>query len=635
MVTFCLWRRYTLTHVNAANGKAVDLPVHPSSGVEGLPITETVTIVCAKLLGRALLNSKNLGKVMIGPVTQADRPAIYRMRHDVYANELGQHEVRQNAMLSDALDESNIYIVAKIRGELAGFISVTPPTLGRYSIEKYLSRDELSIPLDERTYEIRILTVSRAHRHSRVALYLMYAAFRWVEEHGGEQIIAMGRSEILGMYQSFGAQLLGHRVVSGAVTFELIKTSVSHLRQHAIHHQSTVENMSKHVDWNMDFPLVKAPCCFHGGAFFEAIGNGFDTLDRRESIVNADVLDAWFPPSPRVISTLQEHLAWLVRTSPPAQCEGLCEAVAAHRGVRRENILPGAGSSDLIYRAFRHWLHRESRVLILDPTYGEYSHVLEKVIGCRVESLTLRRHDGYRVNLDELAWRTRQGYDLVVLVNPNNPTGRHIRRSDLESMLSTVPPKTRVWIDEAYIDYVGAAESLERFAAESENIIVCKTMSKVYALSGMRVAYLCASPHQLSDLVSITPPWVVGLPAQVAAVRALEDPAYYEEQYKRTHLLREEMHGALRGIGIHEIVPGEANFLMFHLDESQPTGEQVIERARGAGVFVRDVASMGSDLGLRALRIAIKNPASNERILRTVQHLVCPAENRMELLPLR
>ena len=149
--------------------------------------------------------------------------------------------------------------------------------------------------------------------------------------------------------------------------------------------------------------------------------------------------------------------------------------------------------------------------------YGEYSHVLEKVIGCRVERLALLRHDGYTVNLDELAWRTKQGYDLIVLVNPNNPTGRHIRRSDLESLLSAVPPQTRMWIDEAYIDYVGASESLERFAAESENIIVCKTMSKVYALSGMRVAYLCASPHQLSDLISITPPWVVGLPAQVAA----------------------------------------------------------------------------------------------------------------------
>ena len=289
------------------------------------------------------MNRKNFNRVRIAPATQADRDSIYRLRHDVYATELGQHAIQENATLSDVLDESNIYITAKIRGELAGFISITPPSLGHYSIEKYLRRDELPIRLDERTYEIRILTVSRTHRHSRVASYLMYAAFRWVEEHGGEQIIAMGRSEIIGMYQSFGAQLLGRQIISGAVTFELMKTSVSHLRRYSIRHQSKIEKLCQHADWTMDFPFLKTPCCFHGGAFFEAIGHGFETLDRREAIVNADVLDAWFPPSPRVLATMQEHLPWLMRTSPPTNCEGLREAIAVHRGVRPENVLYSSG----------------------------------------------------------------------------------------------------------------------------------------------------------------------------------------------------------------------------------------------------------------------------------------------------
>jgi histidinol-phosphate/aromatic aminotransferase/cobyric acid decarboxylase-like protein len=578
------------------------------------------------------VNDQHSPKLSIELATQADRPSIYRMRHEVYATELGQHAVQPNEMLSDALDDGNFYIVAKIHDQVAGFISVTPPALGRYSIEKYVRRDELPVDLDERTYEVRVLTVARAHRYSRAAWYLLYAAFRWVEEHSGELIIAMGRSELLGMYQSFGAQPLQHRVVSGAVTYELIQTSVSDLRRYAMHHKPTIEKMSSRVNWKMDFPFLKTPYCFHGGAFFEAIGSGFHALDRHKVIVNADVLDAWFPPSPRVITALREHLSWLIRTSPPTQCEGLCEAVAAHRGIRTENILPGAGSSDLIYRAFQHWLRRESRVLMLDPTYGEYVHVLEKVTGCQIDRLTLSRQDLYRVDLDELAWRIKQGYDLVVLVNPNNPTGRHIRRSDLESVLRKVPHETKVWIDEAYIDYVGASESLERFAAESDNVVVCKTMSKGYALSGMRVGYLCASPHLLSDLISLTPPWIVGLPAQLAAVRALEDTAYYEERYKRTHLLRGEMHEALLGIGVHEIVPGEANFLMFHLDESLPAAEQVINRAREAGVFLRDVTNMGSALGSRALRIAIKDSASNERILRTLQTCISSVANETELL---
>jgi histidinol-phosphate/aromatic aminotransferase/cobyric acid decarboxylase-like protein len=234
-------------------------------------------------------------------------------------------------------------------------------------------------------------------------------------------------------------------------------------------------------------------CCFHGGAFFEAIGPGFDALERRDQIVNADVLDAWFPPSPKVLDALRDHLPWFMSTSPPTHSEGLRAVIAQSRGVNEENILPGAGSSDLIYLAFRHWLNPDSRVLILDPMYGEYEHVLLNVIGCKIDRLVLPRSNNYVVDLDELEARIGRGYDLIILVNPNNPTGQHIPRSKLETVLAKVPATTRVWIDEAYLEYVGSGESLERFAAKSESVIVCKSMSKVYALSGMRAAYLCAS----------------------------------------------------------------------------------------------------------------------------------------------
>src|SRR5205814_2132830 len=117
------------------------------------------------------------------------------------------------------------------------------------------------------------------------------------------------------------------------------------------------------------------------------------------------VLDAWFEPSPRVIAALREHLPWIVRTSPPTSCYGFVEAVAEARGVRLDHILPGAGSSDLIFRAFRQWLSPDSHALILDPTYGEYAHILEQVIGCTTDRLLLRRQDSYDANIDQYAIR--------------------------------------------------------------------------------------------------------------------------------------------------------------------------------------------------------------------------------------
>ncbi|MBN2579475.1 MAG: aminotransferase class I/II-fold pyridoxal phosphate-dependent enzyme [Pirellulales bacterium] len=79
---------------------------------------------------------------------------------------------------------------------------------------------------------------------------------------------------------------------------------------------------------------------------------------------------------------------------------------------------------------------------------------------------------------------------------------------------------TRFWIDETYIDYVDPNGSLEPFAAESKNVVICKSMSKAYALSGVRAAYLCAPKPIAQDLLSVTPPWAVSLPAQLAAVTA-------------------------------------------------------------------------------------------------------------------
>ena len=160
--------------------------------------------------------------------------------------------------------------------------------------------------------------------------------------------------------------------------------------------------------------------------------------------------------------------------------------IARTRGVARESVIAGAGSSSLIFLALRHWLTRESRALVLDPSYGEYAHVLENVVGCSVDRLALSRADGYRVDLDQLERRLRGGYDLVVIVNPNNPTGRHIPRQELEGVIRRASPETLFWIDETYVDYVDKSESIERFASESEKR--CRVQVHVESLCAQRPA---------------------------------------------------------------------------------------------------------------------------------------------------
>jgi histidinol-phosphate/aromatic aminotransferase/cobyric acid decarboxylase-like protein len=318
---------------------------------------------------------------------------------------------------------------------------------------------------------------------------------------------------------------------------------------------------------------------------------------------------------------LQEHLDWAMRTSPPTHAEGLRRTIARVRGVEPDCVLPGAGSSQLIFLALRHWLSPASRVLILDPTYGEYAHVLDKIIGCRVERLALAREGGYRLDPERLARKLREGFDLFVWVNPNNPTGRHLPRSEAAAVLAEASPVTRVWVDETYVEYAGPDQSLESFAVRSENVVVCKSLSKVCALSGLRAGYLCGPRHLFEDLRALTPPWSISLPAQMAAILALRDPEYYAARYRETHALREQLTNALAEIGIHEIVPGVGNFIMFHLAADGPDAATVVRECRQRGLFLRDFAGMQASLGRHALRIAVKDAATNRRmlgILRTV-----------------
>lgn len=552
----------------------------------------------------------------------AGRQAVYRLRHRVYAEELGQHTVSSDGFLTDRVDEHNDYIIASHHGNVVGCVSITRPEVPSLSIEKYVNRADLPIARDASVREVRLLTVSESCRGSLLASGLMYAALRWIEDQGCHHVIAMGRREVLGLYQKLGLQATGSCIKAGSVDYFMLHAPVQSLRQSVARHRPVLARIEREMNWQLDVPFHRETGCYHGGEFYEAIGNDLGDLQRKDDVINADVLDAWFPPAPRVVQAVRRELPWLARTSPPTNCEGLVDTIANVRGVDPGSILPGAGSSDLIFRALREWLNASSRVLILDPMYGEYAHVLERVVACHVDRFTLDPSEHYVIDPHRLLRVIRDGrYDMVILVNPNSPTGQHLQREDLEPLLRRIPRRTQVWIDETYIEYVGSGESIEGFAAARDNIVVCKSMSKVYALSGMRVAYLCGSARLIEPLRTITPPWVVGLPSQLAAIEALKALGYYQARYRQTHRLRRSLVDKLAAIGVDVIPNSVANFVLCKLKPTGPDTATVVARCKASKVFLRDVSSMGT-LGTHALRIAVKDEPANQRIVAVLRDAI-------------
>jgi len=193
-------------------------------------------------------------KLRISLASAHERETIYRLRHEVFARELAQHAENAEQRLSDALDEFNIYITASVDDDIAGFISITPPG-SSYSIDKYLSRDELPFPVDDRLYELRLLAVIPPHRGSQILPALIYAAFRWVAAHGGTRIVAIGRREILDIYLKAGMRPLGRHIKSGAVTFELITATTSEINRHLARYAPLLRRLERNLDWRLGIPF--------------------------------------------------------------------------------------------------------------------------------------------------------------------------------------------------------------------------------------------------------------------------------------------------------------------------------------------------------------------------------------------
>ena len=545
--------------------------------------------------------------------SDGDREAVERLRHEVYALELGHHPSDLSGRLVESGWADAVYVLARVGEEVVGFVSITPPWAPGYAIERYLSAEAVADVRATQAFEVRALTVAKEHRSGGIGAALMYAATRWISSHGGLTLMAMGRTALRDVYTSVGLEFRGVPIQAGAVEYELMTAEIGPAESWVTRqYGDALRAFEQRIDWRINVPFWASETSQHGGTSFEAVGTRFDDLDR--SIVTADVLDAWFAPAPGVVRALVDDVAWLCRTSPPTHGPGLREAIATARGIPDGSIVLGAGSSDLMYRVLPRLVERGSRVLVLRPTYGEYPHLLGRVLGARVDSLRLREEDGWQLDLDELRGALQRDYDLVVLVNPANPTGRHLDAGVLGDIVASAPAGTLVWLDEAYVEYAGTDQSLELRAATAANVIVCKSMSKVYALSGQRVAYLATHPDRARELNRHCPPWPVSLPGQLAGVRALRDPGHYEDRWRQTAVLRRDLAAGLAAISGVRVYEAQANFVLVRLPEIASAG-RVTSRCQESGVYVRDLSPLSADFMGRYVRVAVKDAAANSRIV--------------------
>ena len=297
---------------------------------------------------------------------------------------------------------------------------------------------------------------------------------------------------------------------------------------------------------------------------------------------------------------------------PDPDCRALRRAIAERQGVSPEQVLCGNGASDLIWRVAQ--TLRPKRALLAEPCFGEYAAALESV-GC--EPVRFPMAEPFRLSEDYLN-EINHNIDLIILCNPNNPTGRTIEPELLREIArKSTACGARLLLDECFVDFLDRPERFTMVGAVNNypKLLILNAFTKLYGMAGLRLGYLiCADEDLLNAMSRSAQPWAVSHLAQEAGIAALRDGEYARSVRALIAAERPRLAEALRGLGL-RVVPGEANYLLFQ----SPVSLDAPMKKRG--VLLRSCADFS---GLDALwyRVAVRTRADNERLIAALREVL-------------
>ena len=199
---------------------------------------------------------------------------------------------------------------------------------------------------------------------------------------------------------------------------------------------------------------------------------------------------------------------------PEIDAQSLCRALSRQQNLPEQHLLPGSGSTELIYLLPR--VLRPRRALIIEPAFSEYAPALLQA-GCLIDSLALSAEDDFYFDPQRVLDALHPETEMVMLANPGNPTGVAIDPLSLRT-LATALGNCRLVVDEAFVDF-SSEHSLLEAVAEYSNLFVLRSLTKFYAIPGLRVGYLAGPAEEIARLAAERQPWTLSNLAIAAASR--------------------------------------------------------------------------------------------------------------------
>lgn len=289
---------------------------------------------------------------------------------------------------------------------------------------------------------------------------------------------------------------------------------------------------------------------------------------------------------------------------PDPQQKDLKSEIAAIKDVYTENILLGNGSDevlDLVFRAFCE--PNIDNVITLPPTYGMYD-VLANINA--IENREILLNDDFQPNVDAILNAVDNNTKIIFLCSPNNPTGNSFSDESILKLLKNF--NGLVIVDEAYIDFSKNKSWLSELN-NFPNLIIIQTLSKAFAMAGLRVGVLYASKSILAVLNKIKPPYNINTATQENAIRKLLQ-ATLKPQLKKILIERKKLKNALLNYSfIEKIYPTDANFILIKVDDANKRYQQFLDN----GIVVRNRSNQ--PLCENCLRITVGTKEENLNLI--------------------
>jgi threonine-phosphate decarboxylase len=293
-------------------------------------------------------------------------------------------------------------------------------------------------------------------------------------------------------------------------------------------------------------------------------------------------------------------------------------ALAERHGLKPTEVLLGNGSTQLIYLLCA--ALRPRRALIVGPAFSEYANALI-LGGAETHTLPFRAEDGFRLSMERLAASWSKNCAIVFLTTPNSVTGQLIPMTEIEAIAgAALKRKSFICVDEAFIDFT-EEQSVTRLVHGNPYLIVLRSLTKYYALPGLRLGYLLGEARRVAQIADYAEPWSVNGPALNVALACLKDKHFVVKTQRWLATERSFLSRKLAAHpGLHPF-PSQANFLLVKITRKRLDALQLRSLLARKGILIRACDSFAG-LASEYFRIAVKRREDNLRLLAALKEVV-------------